>query len=235
MYFCSPECLIGHIDDLNFTNEMATMLKSFVFSPFQENTYIIYDDTKQCAIVDPGCYEQREKEELKKWIESQGLQPVLLLNTHSHLDHVFGNAFVARTWNLTPKVHPLDKPVYERFEQLAHAYGIPGTEIPPEPDYELEEGKTIAFGNTVLNVYFLPGHCPGHVAFECEAENWILGGDVLFRGSIGRTDLPGGDMDTLIDSIKNKLLLLDENRVVYSGHGPETTLREEKKSNPFLV
>ncbi len=213
---------------------MPTQIKSFVFSPFQENTYVVFDDTLKCAIVDPGCYEQREKEELKTWIEAHNLQPVLLLNTHSHLDHVFGNAFVSRTWKLKPQVHPLDRPVYERFDAMAQAYGIPGTETPPEPKYNLAEGKPISFGNTSLNVHFLPGHCPGHVAFECEKENWIIGGDVIFRGSIGRTDLPGGDMDTLLDSIKNKLLRLDENRVVYSGHGPETTLKAEKASNPFL-
>mgnify|MGYP000179791045 CR=1 FL=1 len=213
---------------------MSTYLKSFVFSPFQENTYVVYDDTKQCVIVDPGCYEQREKEELKNWIESKDLKPVMLLNTHSHLDHVFGNAYVARTWNLIPQVHELDRPVYERFDAMASAYGIPGTETPPEPEYNLEEGKSISFGATKFEVHFLPGHCPGHVVFECSEANWILGGDVLFRSSIGRTDLPGGDMDTLMDSIKNKLMKLDENRVVYSGHGPKTTLREEKATNPFL-
>lgn len=213
---------------------MSTHLKSFVFSPFQENTYVIYDDTKQCAIVDPGCYEQFEKEELKSWIEENDLQPVLLLNTHSHLDHTFGNAYVSRTWNLVPQVHEQDRMVYERFDDMAHAYGLRRAETPPEPEYKLKEGKPIEFGNTNLEVHFLPGHCPGHVAFECCDENWIIGGDVLFRGSIGRTDLPGGDMNTLIDSIKNKLLKLNEDRVVYSGHGPETTLKEEKRSNPFL-
>tara|TARA_B110000093_G_scaffold173559_1_gene205818 strand:- start:726 stop:1370 length:645 start_codon:yes stop_codon:yes gene_type:complete len=213
---------------------MSTFLKSFVFGPFQENTYVVFDDTKQCAIVDPGCYEQYEKENLKVWIEENKLNPVLLLNTHSHLDHTFGNAYVARTWGLIPQVHELDRPVYERFSDMAHAYGLRAAETPPEAEYVLEEGKAIEFGNTNLDVHFLPGHCPGHVAFECTDENWILGGDVLFRGSIGRTDLPGGDMDTLMDSIKNKLLLLDENRVVYSGHGLETTLKEEKASNPFL-
>ncbi|MDB9984062.1 MBL fold metallo-hydrolase [bacterium] len=213
---------------------MPTFLKSFVFSPFQENTYVIYDDKKQCAIVDPGCYEQHEKEELRAWIEEKQLKPVLLLNTHSHLDHTFGNAYVSRIWNLTPQVHKLDRPVYERFSDMASAYGLRAAETPPDPNYTLEEGKSIEFGNTKLDVHFMPGHCPGHVVFECVEENWILGGDVLFRGSIGRTDLLGGDMNTLMDSIKNKLLLLDENRVVYSGHGPETTLKEEKASNPFL-
>lgn len=222
------------IIDLKFTNEMSTFLKSFVFSPFQENTYVVYDETKECAIVDPGCYAQHEKEALKSWIQENDLNPVLLLNTHSHLDHTFGNAFVSRTWNLTPQVHKLDKPVYERFSDMAHAYGLRAAETPPEPDYALQEGLSVEFGKTKLDVHFLPGHCPGHVAFECIKENWILGGDVLFKGSIGRTDLPGGDMSTLINSIKNKLLFLNENRKIYSGHGPVTTLKEEKATNPFL-
>jgi glyoxylase-like metal-dependent hydrolase (beta-lactamase superfamily II) len=213
---------------------MSTFLKSFVFGPFQENTYVVYDDTKQCAIVDPGCYEQYEKENLKVWIEENKLNPVLLLNTHSHLDHTFGNAYVARTWGLIPQVHELDRPVYERFYDMAHAYGLRAAETPPEAEYVLEEGKAIEFGNTNLDVHFLPGHCPGHVAFECTDENWILGGDVLFRGSIGRTDLPGGDMGTLMGSIRSQLLTMPDEVIVYSGHGPLTTVGQERESNPYL-
>lgn len=213
---------------------MPTHVKHFVFSPFQENTYVLYDESKDCVIIDPGCYGSNEENELKDFIQSEGLNPVMLLNTHSHLDHIFGNAFVSRYWGLTPQVHPLDKPVYESFEMTTKAYGIPIKDLPPEPEYTLQEGNDVLFGKTQLKVHFLPGHCPGHVAFECVEDNFIIAGDVIFQRSIGRTDLPGGDHETLISSIKNKLMKLDLDRVVHCGHGPSTTLREEEKHNPFL-
>lgn len=214
---------------------MGTIVKTFVFGPFSENTSVVYDDTKECVIIDPGCFEDSEQEELQAFIESLGLKPVLLLLTHSHLDHVFGVPFVGKKWGLIPQVHLLDKPVYESFEMSCSRFGIkPKSEL-TKPAYVLQEGEDINFGNTNFKVHFLPGHCPGHVAFECEEENFVIAGDVLFHRSIGRTDLPGGNHQTLIDSIKIKFFKLDLSRVIYSGHGQTTTLAEEKEHNPYLV
>jgi len=213
---------------------MSTLVKSFVFGPFMENTYVVYDDTKDCVIIDPGCFDEMENEKLQNFIESMGLKPVMLLLTHSHLDHVFGVPFVGETWGLIPQVHPLDRPVYENFLMSCDRFGIkPKSEL-VKPAYVLEEGIDIAFGKTVFKVHFLPGHCPGHVVFECEEDNFVIAGDVLFHRSIGRTDLPGGNHQTLIDSIKNKFFKLDLSRVIYSGHSQTTTLEEEKKYNPYL-
>lgn len=209
-------------------------IKFFVFSPFSENTYLLINDQKECAIVDPGCYEQSEKEQLKNYIEKNELEVKMLLNTHSHLDHIFGNAFVSRTWNVSPQVHPLDEPVYSRFERTCVTYGIPGAETPSDPEYSLEEGKSVWLGDEEFEVMFLPGHCPGHVAFIHHKTKTIISGDVLFERSIGRTDLPGGDHETLIRSIKEKLILLPEDYVVHSGHGRPTTIGAEIKHNPFL-
>ncbi|MBD79725.1 MAG: MBL fold hydrolase [Crocinitomicaceae bacterium] len=214
---------------------MGTRIKTFVFGPFMENTSVVYDDTKECVIIDPGCFDEYENEELKSFIENEGLTPVMLLQTHTHLDHVFGVPFVSKTWGLIPQVHPLDKRVYDSFEMSCMTFGIKPKSTLPEPHYVLKAGEDIIFGNTTLKVHHIPGHCPGHVVFECEEENFIVSGDVLFERSIGRTDLPGGDHQTLIDSIKNILFKLDLNRVVYSGHGRTTTLGEEKLNNPFLV
>lgn len=208
--------------------------KTFVFSPFMENTYVVYTDNGDAAVIDPGCYEQDEKEKLKEFIDRKNLIVRLLLNTHSHLDHVFGNAFVSRTWNVTPRVHVLDEPVYSRFDQMAAVYGIPGTETPPEPDYCLQDQSEINLGNEKLRVIHLPGHCPGHVAFIHDESKKIYSGDVLFQRSIGRTDLPGGEHDTLIMTIKQVLFKLPDDYEVFPGHGIPTTIGEEKKHNPFL-
>lgn len=213
---------------------MSTQVKSFVFSPFQENTYVLFDATKECVIIDPGCYDKREEEELKSWINANGLVPKILLNTHSHLDHVFGNGFVAAEWGLTPQVHPLDQPIYEQFELTCKMYGLNSRRALPNPEYSLDPGRQITFGTTTLDIHFVPGHCPGHVAFECKQEGFIIGGDVLFKRSIGRTDLPGGSFETLIQSIKEKMFKLDDRTIVYTGHGPATTIGEERLENPFV-
>ncbi len=209
-------------------------IKGFVFNPFFENTYVVWDETGECVVIDPGCLERHEKQELKEWIEENGLKPVRLLNTHSHLDHVFGNDFVHRTWDLTPELHPSDERVYISYANTAGIYGFNHADPLPDPSYNLEEGQTITFGNSSLEILFLPGHCPGHVAFLSKEQKFMVSGDVLFQDSIGRTDLPGGDMQTLLDSIRYKVLPLDEDIVVYSGHGPETTIGREKRMNPFL-
>ncbi|WP_242928009.1 MBL fold metallo-hydrolase [Pontibacter vulgaris] len=203
------------------------------FNQFQENTYLLYDDTKECVVIDPGCYEKHEQQQLKNYIEQNNLKVVRLLNTHCHIDHVLGNKFVADTYNVPLEIHKDDLQTLRSVPAYAPVYGFPMyQEILPEA--YLKEGDTIKFGNTELQVIFAPGHAPGHVVFYNELKKICIGGDVLFQQSIGRTDLPGGDFDTLIQSIKTKLFTLPDEVTVYPGHGPETTIGYEKKYNPFL-
>ncbi|MBC5993824.1 MBL fold metallo-hydrolase [Pontibacter cellulosilyticus] len=203
------------------------------FNQFQENTYLLHDDTKECVVVDPGCYDKHEQEELKKYIADNDLKVVRLLNTHCHIDHVLGNKFVADTYNVELEIHPEDEQTLRSVPAYAPVYGFPmyAEQLPAK---YLKEGDTVKFGSTELDVIFAPGHAPGHVVFYNKEEKKVIGGDVLFQGSIGRTDLPGGDFDTLIQSIKTKLFTLPDDVTVYPGHGPETTIGYEKKYNPFL-
>lgn len=209
-------------------------VKSFVFNPFMENTYIIYDDSKECIIIDPGCYEDYEKNELKKFITDNELKVVKLLNTHCHIDHVFGNHFVKKEYGVELYIHQKDEETLRAVKAYAPSYGFTHFEE-TSPDHFLEEGDEVKFGNSILQVLFVPGHAPGHVAFYNEEDKICIGGDVLFQGSIGRTDLPGGDFDTLIKSIQNKIFPLGDDYTVYCGHGPATNIGAEKKSNPFCA
>ncbi len=203
------------------------------FNQFQENTYILHDDTNECVVIDPGCYEKYEREQLKKYIQDNNLKVVRLLNTHCHIDHVLGNKFVANTYNVDLEIHPDDEQTLRSVPVYAPAYGFPMYEEQLPAKY-LKEGDTVKFGNTELEVIFTPGHAPGHVVFYNRSEKILIGGDVLFNESIGRTDLPGGDFNTLIQSIKTKLFTLPDDVTVYCGHGPETSIGHEKKYNPFL-
>jgi hydroxyacylglutathione hydrolase len=205
----------------------------FTFNPFSENTYILSDDTKECVIIDPGCYDKAEKQQLADFVEKEDLKVVRLLNTHCHIDHVLGNKFVADTYKLGLEIHEKDLDVLRSVPAYAPNYGFPNYEEQLPASY-LKDGEQIKFGNTVLDIIFAPGHAPGHVVFYNKAEKVCIGGDVLFQNSIGRTDLPGGDYDTLIQSIKTKLFTLPDDVTVYPGHGPETTIANEKKYNPFL-
>lgn len=211
------------------------MLKihSFTFSPIQENTYIIINDNKNCLIVDPGCYYPEECEELEYFINTNQLVPKALLNTHCHLDHVFGNRFVAEKWNLQPQIHPLEKQVLEFAPQSGKMWGLP-FENYTGPLIFLTPGEYIHLDDERLLILFTPGHSPGSISFYSESNNLLISGDVLFKESIGRTDLPGGDFDTLISSIKTQCWPLPDNTVVYPGHGPSTTIGYEKQHNPFL-
>lgn len=208
-------------------------IKVFVFSPIQENTYLLYHESGDCIIIDPGCYEDAEREELRSFILQKGLQPRMLLNTHCHLDHVFGNKFVAETWGLTLHLHRREEPVLQFAPASGLMWGMPFDNYQGDFIY-LQEGDEIKLGADVLQVLEAPGHSPGHVCFYCKEQGFVIGGDVLFRGSIGRTDLPGGDYDTLISSIRNKLLVLPDETVVYNGHGEPAIIGVERKSNPFL-
>ena len=210
-------------------------IKSFTFNGFAENTYVLADPTtRQCVLIDPGCYTAAEQRELQDYIAAEGLTPVLLLNTHAHIDHVLGNAFVLRTWPEIPfLLHPLDLPTLRAVPSYAGNYGFPQYQ-PAEPTGELAAGQPVRFGDTELAVRFAPGHAPGHVVFYHEPTATIIGGDVLFQRSIGRTDLPGGDHATLLRSIATELMTLPDDTTVYPGHGPATTIGEERRGNPFL-
>ena len=205
----------------------------FSFNPFQENTYIIYDDTKECVIFDPGCYSDMEKSTMAGFIAQLNLKPVRLINTHCNLDHVFGNRFIFEKYGLLPEIHRGEESVLAHAPEISRMYGVPMEESPAPAKY-IEEGDIISFGETSLEAIFTPGHSPASLSFYCKANQFVIVGDVLFEGSIGRTDLPGGDFDTLIESIKQKLLVFDNNVRVYPGHGPETTIGKERGTNPFL-
>lgn len=206
----------------------------FTFNDFSENTYLIQDDNKECVIIDPGNNSASEDKTLSDYIQSNGLTPIRLLNTHCHLDHVFGNKYVADTYKLDLEIHEGEIPVLESTPQVCAMYGIPYPNPSPAPSKFLQAGETINFGETSLSIHFTPGHSPASVSFYNEKEGYIIGGDVLFQGSIGRTDLPGGNFDTLIQSIKDTFLVLPDETRVYSGHGPMTTVGDERARNPFL-
>jgi hydroxyacylglutathione hydrolase len=208
-------------------------IQSFTFSPIQENTYVLYDETRECVIIDPGCYDESERAELAAFIEEKKLVPVRLLNTHTHLDHIFGNNFVSGKYNLKPEFNKNDQRIFEAFAATCGLYGMNCDLSPPAGNY-LEEGDVVRFGNSSLEIVFTPGHSPGSIAFYNKEQKFMIAGDVLFYGSIGRTDLPGGNFETLINSITSKLFPLGDDFKVYSGHGPETSIGFERKNNPFL-
>ena len=213
---------------------LMIQVKAFTFNPFQENTYLAYDDTKDCIIIDPGCYHEHERQELRQFIEKQQLKPVRLLNTHCHIDHVFGNQFIVDTYGLGLEIHRGELPVLQTVDQIAALYQIPMPDTLPEPSRFIEPGEIIAFGNTTLKTLFTPGHSPASISFFAEADRVLFAGDVLFQRSIGRTDLPGGDMNTLLNSIRQEFFPLGDDVVVYPGHGDATTIGEERRSNPYL-
>lgn len=208
---------------------------AFTFNPFQENTYLVVADNSSCAIFDPGCSNPTERKQLTDYIEENNLRPEWLINTHCHIDHVYGNAFIAEKYDLRLAIHPDELQVLKAVPVVAQMYGIPfdPSDI-GEPSIWLEEGASIKIGETTLNILLTPGHSPASLSFYDEAGGYVIAGDVLFQGSIGRTDLPGGDYDTLIKSIQTQLLTLDDDVVVYPGHGPSTTIGAERQSNPFL-
>jgi len=208
-------------------------IKLFTFNPFQENTYILYDETGECMIVDPGCDTEAEQNVLRDFIETNRLTPTMLVNTHCHIDHVLGNRYIHDLYILELHAHKGEKPVLEANVAVASMYGMPYTPSPPITRF-LEEGVDIHFGKTTLEVLFTPGHSPASISMYHRASRQLIVGDVLFNGSIGRTDLPGGNYDTLIDSIRSKYYPLGDDIAVYPGHGPSTTLFEEKMRNPFL-
>ncbi|MEX2485644.1 MAG: MBL fold metallo-hydrolase [Brumimicrobium sp.] len=206
----------------------------FTFNPLQENTFVVFDDQKNAVIIDPGCYFREEKEYLAKYISEKELKPVALLNTHAHLDHIMGNAFVKETYDIDLYLHKLDLPVLEMGEKSAEVYGLNQFEKSPMPDKWIEEGQDLKFGDIEFTIIFGPGHAPGHVAFYNAAQNILINGDIVFKGSYGRVDLPGGNFEDLKSTITNKIFTLPDETTIYCGHGPETSVKNEKNSNPIL-
>lgn len=210
-----------------------TAIATFIFNAFQENTYVLYDASNQCIIIDPGCYENHEKMELAAFISDNKLTPVRLINTHCHLDHILGNQFVANEYNLELEIHENEKPLLTSAELYSESFGFK-PDKQPEAKTTLIGGNHIRFGQSDLEVIEVPGHSPGGICLYCAADKFLISGDALFQHSIGRTDLPGGDFGTLIENIKRKLFVLPDETIVYPGHGPSTTIGNEKLYNPFL-
>ena len=209
-------------------------VKKFTFNPFAENTYVLFDDTKECVIIDPGCHDKTEQDELVRFIESNTLIVKKLINTHCHIDHVLGNAFVKRKFNVQLYIHPIEEALLRAVKSYASNYGFHQYED-STADVFLTENDVVEFGNQRLQILFVPGHSPGHIAFYDAVSKTLIGGDVLFENSIGRSDLPGGNHNTLINSIREKFFTLPDNVTVYCGHGEETSIGFEKRTNPFCA
>ena len=208
-------------------------LVRFTVNPFSENTYVLSDDTKDCIIIDPGCSTEDERSTLVDYIEASELKPVVLFNTHCHIDHILGNKFISEKYNLPLTSHREEAQVLAMQPVVSEMYGIP-YEVSPEISLFKDQGDIVSFGETSLEVLFTPGHSPASISLYSKDAEILIAGDVLFHESIGRTDLPGGDMDTLISSIRKQFFTLPGSTRVFPGHGPETTVDHEKKNNPFL-
>lgn len=204
-----------------------------VFNPFYENTYLIATEAGEAIIIDPGCLELEEENRLKAFIETHQLRITKIINTHCHLDHVFGNQFVKDTYKVKMYCHANEQVILEHNHLTAQMYGIKRF-APTQADGFITEGETIQVGEDTLEVLYLPGHAPGHIGLLNRKEKWLISGDVLFRESIGRTDFPFCNHQDLIDSINQKLFVLPDEVTVYAGHGQPTTIGHEKRNNPFL-
>tara|TARA_B110000003_G_C16469825_1_gene465196 strand:+ start:27 stop:665 length:639 start_codon:yes stop_codon:yes gene_type:complete len=209
-------------------------IKSFTFNPFQENTYIVYDDSKECIIIDPGCYTIEEQKKLTEFINEFELNPVKIINTHCHIDHVLGNKFISNLWNIKLYIHKQDLSLLKKAGEIGRAYGLEDYEDSPYPQGFLIPGELLTFGNSSFEIIFTPGHAPGHICLYSKVNSLLIAGDVIFKESIGRTDLPGGDYETLINSINTEILTLPDKTKIFCGHGPPTNLGYEKDHNPFL-
>ncbi|MFW5822139.1 MAG: MBL fold metallo-hydrolase [Tangfeifania sp.] len=209
-------------------------IKKFTVNPLQENTFLISDETGECIFVDPGFYFPVEHDEIKNYISENDLKPVMIANTHCHFDHIMGVEFIREEYKIPFVAHPDDAFWIKKAIDQGKMFGFDMKPV-SSPDSFFSEDEKLKFGNTELDIIHVPGHSPGHVVFYSEKEKILIAGDVLFHGSVGRSDLPGGDHATLISGIKEKLFKLPDETKVYCGHGPETTLGFEKQSNPFLT
>jgi len=209
-------------------------IKTFTFNPFQENTYLVYDETNEAVIIDAGCLQNAEKQSIKKFLDDNKLILKRVINTHLHLDHQFGNKFIYNSYGIKPEASIEDEFLLDNVIAQARSFGLPIEEDAQDLGGYITENQEIKFGNSTLVSIHVPGHSPGSLAFYSEKDGALFSGDVLFQGSIGRTDLPQGDYATLILSITKKLLPLPDSTIVYCGHGPSTTIGFEKKNNPYL-
>lgn len=209
-------------------------IQSFVFNPFGENTYVLYDETKECVIIDPGCSTSTESNQLFGFIDSHQLKPLMIINTHGHIDHIMGNEEVKKHYGIKVAAHPLVKDDFSRSQQQAGWFGLNRVGACELPEVDLEDEEVIQVGNSSLEVIYTPGHAEGSISLYAEVEGWVFTGDALFCQSVGRTDLPGGDFETLMKSIKERLFHLPSDTTVYSGHGEETTIGDEKEFNPYV-
>lgn len=209
-------------------------IQKFTFNPFRENTYVLYTSDQQAVIIDAGCQTLEERNILFGFIEEKQLKVSYLLNTHCHLDHVMGNFFCKKKYNVPLYAHKNEVPVLEACPQVAQMYNFKPYDHLEKIDVFIDETQTINVGNETLKILFVPGHAPGHLAFWHEMDNFVANGDVLFRESVGRTDFPLCNHQDLMNSIKNTLFLLPDDCKVYCGHGTETTIGHEKKYNPYL-
>ncbi len=212
---------------------MNDFIQEFTFNPFSENTFVVWNGANECVIIDPGMSNRYEQQELVAFLDANDLTPVSLINTHCHIDHVLGNAFVFDKWGLKPIMHLDAVQSLLMATRSAEMFGI-NYDPSPQPTAFLNEGEMFALGELQFQVLLVPGHAPGHIALYLESAGVVFAGDVLFQGSIGRTDLPGCDAKQLVHSIQEKMYALPDETVVYCGHGPETTIGHEKKSNPFV-
>ncbi|WP_286860149.1 MULTISPECIES: MBL fold metallo-hydrolase [Sphingobacterium] len=208
-------------------------IRTFTFNPYQENTYVLYNEQRNAIIIDPGMYGEKEQTEFLTFIDQHNLSPQSLLNTHCHIDHVLGNYFIHERFGLLPKFHEGELSILVAVQNYAPQMGF-RYDISPIGEAFLNAGDSIWLDNDELEVILAPGHSPAHICFYSAAQKILIGGDVLFRNSIGRTDLPGGNHQQLLDSIKQRLYTLPDDTVVYPGHGPSTTIGFEKNSNPFI-
>jgi len=211
------------------------MLKihKLTFNPFSENTYVVTDETNDCAVIDPGCCNDKERNELVQTIEAYGLKPVLLLNTHCHIDHIPGNKFIFEKYGLLPQIHEKELEILHNAPRFAEFFGFQCDES-PEPGKFLNAGDEVKLGNSVFKVLFTPGHSPGSISFYCEKAGVVISGDVLFYRSVGRFDLPESNGKDLYNSLVNQMMTLPDNVKVHSGHGPETTIGFERFNNPYI-
>lgn len=209
-------------------------IECLVFNPFQENTYIVYTETGEGAIVDPGMLFDHERSRLEEKITELKVNPRLLLQTHLHVDHVLGIRFVSEKYGLQPMAHEGDTFLIDQTQSMAASFGMEVEENPPFPSVFLKHGDEVELDNAKFEVIHVPGHSPGGIAFYSAEDKVLLAGDILFKGSVGRSDLPGGDHQQLIDGIKSRLMILPDDVIVYPGHGPKTTIGDEKRTNPFL-
>ena len=210
-------------------------VKTFEFNPFGEKTYIVYDpDSLECVVVDPGMENDREIYEFDSWIADKNLTIKHLVATHLHIDHVWGVPHVTNKYNVSLMAHADDRYLGAIIDSQAQMFGQRNSPGNLQPEIEVIDNDTLYLGNNILSVLHVPGHSPGGIVLYAPKDGFVIGGDALFRGSIGRTDLPGGNTDTFLASLRNKLMSLPDDTTVYPGHGPSTTIGLERRNNPWL-